>query len=145
MSINPIKNLMQDIGSITPDEIAYQISNSTLEQWCKSLRDDMNKCLIHFPIKHGDWIPRDKELPELSRIATDSYLGDFPDTVMEISEPVTVTFLGFNTKRPITSTQAAVLADDGDWYWYEEDEMVEVRVTITAWKPLDNPYRGCTI
>lgn len=145
MSINPIKHLMQDIGSITPDEIADQIASGTLEQWCKNLRDDMNGCLIRFPIKRVDWIPCDRELPPMSPAATEDFMGCFPDSVLEISEPVEVTFLSFHDKKPTTGVQTAVLADTGDWYWYDYDDMKDIKVEITAWKPLDSPYRGCEI
>lgn len=145
MSINPIKHLMQDIGSITPDEIEYQRAIGTLEQWCKNLRNDMNDNLIHFPIKRGDWIPCDREMPPISMFAKSDYYGDLPDTVMDISEPVMVTFLDFHHHNPTTGVQTAVFADNGDWYWYDYDSMEEIKVEVTAWKPLDSPYRGYAI
>ena len=63
---------------------------------------------------------------------------------IRISEPMIVTYLEYmRPHRPTTSDIMAVYADDGNWYWWLEEGLEEVKyVPIIAWMEKPEPYRG---
>ena len=81
------------------------------------------------------WTPCSKKLPELNLFSPWA-------EIKRMSEPVIVTYEAYLTKELITSDILAVYTEDG-WYWYMEDEQPEkVKVEITAWMGLPDPYIG---
>lgn len=73
-----------------------------------------------FPKVDG-WIPVEERLPDFGEI-------------------VFVTYIGLNSNKEF-SGRMAFLNYNGDWYWNSDRYIAEiVRVKITAWMPLPEPY-----
>lgn len=80
------------------------------------------------------WIPAELELPKPVRLSD-----------ISVKNPVHVTYLSIFDKKPLCD-QLAVYCEDGSWRWYDSqcyiDDMEIVKVKITAWKPLLQPYQS---
>lgn len=73
-----------------------------------------------FPKVDG-WIPVEERLPDFGEI-------------------VLVTYIGLTSNKEF-SGKMAYLSYNGDWYWNSDRYIAEiVRVKITAWMPLPEPY-----
>lgn len=80
------------------------------------------------------WIPVSEQLPEAVE------LESFGDEVT----PVLITYLGYYDKEPHEGG-LAIWCEDNTWRWHDEtlhvNMMDVVKVEITAWMPLPEPYR----
>lgn len=89
--------------------------------------------------RDGGWISVEDRLPKLD---DDSYVitnGHY------ISKPMFITILSVFDGRPVVSPDFAHYCDDGNWYWNVDDDACDfelVEVTITAWKPLPEPFKA---
>ena len=81
-----------------------------------------------------EWIPTELELPKPVRLSD-----------ISVRNPVHVTYLSIFDKKPLCD-QLAVYCEDGFWRWYDPqcdiDDMEIVKVKITAWQPLLQPYQS---
>lgn len=130
---------LRDYASGRKGEIA-DICNeaaATIEELCAKVHAaNMERSSAHY---HNGWIPVDERLPELD---DDNYVitnGHY------ISKPMLITILSVFDGKPIISSDFAHYCDDGNWYWNVDDDACDfelVEVTVTAWKPLPEPYKA---
>ena len=80
------------------------------------------------------WIPVSERLPEAAELES---CGD------EVT-PVLITYLGYYDREPHEGG-LVIWCEDNTWRWHDEtldvNMMDVVKVEITAWMPLPEPYR----
>lgn len=113
------KKLIKEIRNMVLPLTIPEVDDGTTLAYNEALVDVLTA--IEEQPKVEGWIPVEERLPDFGEI-------------------VLVTYIGLTSNKEF-SGKMAFLNYNGDWYWNSDRYIAEiVRVKITAWMPLPEPY-----